>query len=66
METPFVLAVTVKDEHGNIDLGAIAESQFLINIYQIYICLISICLISIYQYLINICLISIAQLILIR
>eukprot|EP00064_Thunnus_orientalis_P022923 superscaffoldBa00008182_g23145 len=25
VETPFVLAVTVKDEHGNIDLGAIAE-----------------------------------------
>lgn len=26
-ETPLVLAVTIKDEHGNIDLGAIAESE---------------------------------------
>ena len=33
-ETPFVLAVTVKDEHGNIDLGAIAESEHLIDICQ--------------------------------
>lgn len=31
VETPFVLAVTVKDEHGNIDLGAIAESEYLIS-----------------------------------
>lgn len=29
-ENPFVLAVTVKDEHGNIDLGAIAESEYLV------------------------------------
>lgn len=26
-ETPLVLAVTIKDEHGNINLGAIAESE---------------------------------------
>ncbi len=31
-ENPFVLAVTVKDEHGDIDLAAIAESENLINI----------------------------------
>ena len=34
VEVPFVPAVTVKDEHGNIDLGAIAESEHLINISQ--------------------------------
>lgn len=30
-ENPFVLAVTIKDEHGNIDLGAIAEREYLFN-----------------------------------
>lgn len=30
-ENPFVMAVTVKDEDGNINLGAIAESECFIK-----------------------------------
>lgn len=33
-ENPFVMAVTVKDEDGNINLGAIAESEYFISIEQ--------------------------------